>query len=393
MPGLKLIFWLKWIQTRGQWYLSGRPHPFPSVRKLWFTRLDPPALRAEVEAGRTIRLPIGGVAVELDLRPAPMLDGAVEIVEIDERGEEIGSEVESLPTFVGSVDGRDVARLTITDRSVTGYVHLGDDWWFIDPLRRWRGAGDREYGVYKTADVFFRHPATYDYIDGPFLADRGEPRHSAGPLIGLAMFADPGYQTQAGRLGLEWWEAQAALINEVNGVYEEELGVQFSIRRFVLDRSNILSSDDPETLLDQFGRVVRIAVGDLRDVPVREATGIEVAHLTTARNLGGDTIGIAWEPGVWSLSQQRTVSIFGTTYELTYLNMLTACHEIGHNFNGDHDAAEEFCVTEVIVCLDHERTIMWPVIYSDNRDDFSNENDQRLKGNMAYGRNADFTHT
>lgn len=390
---LKLLFWLKWMQTRAQWLLSGSPHPFPAVRKLWFTRLDPPRLRAEAEAERRITLPIGGHAVELDVRPVLVLDGPVEVVEIDERGGETRSEVDALPTYIGAVGGRDVARLTITDRSVTGYVHLGSDWWFIDPLQGWRGAGDHEYGVYKTSEVFFRHPVQFDSLDGEFIPIEGEPRHSAGPEIGIAMWADASYETQVGYLGLSWWEAQAALINDLNGVYQEELGVQFRIRRFTLDhRSSPLSSDNAETLLNQFGQSVRNRVGDLRQVAVRESTGIEIAHLTTARNLDGSTIGVAWKPGVWSLSQQRISVSFSGIRNLTYENLLLACHEIGHNFNGDHDAAEEFCVTEFIICLDHERTIMWPVLYSDNRDDFSDENDQRITSNMAFGRNATFTH-
>ncbi len=101
---------------------------------------------------------------------------------------------------------------------------------------------------------------------------------------------------------------------------------------------------------------------------------------------------MAHEPGVTSLSQQRiTVNPFAGIRNLCYENMLIACHEIGHNFNGDHAFAEEFCVTDLLgICLDNERTIMWETIYSDNRDDFSDQNRQRITSDMAFGRNGDF---
>jgi Metallo-peptidase family M12 len=131
---------------------------------------------------------------------------------------------------------------------------------------------------------------------------------------------------------------------------------------------------------------------------VRQRTGIEVAHLTSGKNLDGNTLGIAWQPGAWSLSQQALFwigggGLFGGGPNLSFQNMMVAAHELGHNFTGDHGAAEEICVAHFIFCWDYERTIMWPTYYSDNRDEFSDANDTRIKTDAATGRNVNYVHS
>lgn len=197
---------------------------------------------------------------------------------------------------------------------------------------------------------------------------------------------------------MSWPAAQATLVNLVNGIYQRELGIQFVVRVFVLHVGSSLSSNKARNLLDQFGARVRVVNGDIRRLDVRQETNIEVAHLLTGRNLDGRTIGIAWRPGVWGLSEHHHVPAHENwllnllEVKLIYKNMMVAAHELGHNFSGRHDLADEECVTHFIWCWDYERTIMWDTFYSDNRDEFSKANSDQISNNANSGRNVNFTH-
>lgn len=77
--------------------------------------------------------------------------------------------------------------------------------------------------------------------------------------------------------------------------------------------------------------------------------------------------------------------------------MLIAAHEIGHNFDSDHDEADRWCVAHFIGCVDYVRTLDWRTIYADSVDRFSDgsrtaghNNQQRISTNMATGRNQNF---
>lgn len=146
---------------------------------------------------------------------------------------------------------------------------------------------------------------------------------------------------------MSWPAAQATLVNLVNGIYQRELGIQFVVRVFVLHVGSSLSSNKARNLLDQFGARVRVVNGDIRRLDVRQETNIEVAHLLTGRNLDGRTIGIAWRPGVWGLSEHHHVPAHENwllnllEVKLIYKNMMVAAHELGHNFSGRHDLADE----------------------------------------------------
>jgi hypothetical protein len=77
--------------------------------------------------------------------------------------------------------------------------------------------------------------------------------------------------------------------------------------------------------------------------------------------------------------------------------MMVAAHELGHNFNGAHEEADEWCVAHFIWCWDYVRTLMWPTYYDDNVSRFSDgsrnaahNNVERVSTNMTSGRNVNF---
>ncbi len=409
MARLAIRFWWRWLLARLTWVLGslvGRRPPHPALRRHERVRLDPAAVQRSADEGSPIGFRLARRQIELRVEPVSVFAEDAQIVTLDEEGEAQGEEPSVLPvpetlTYAGSVIGDESSevRLTIAGDTLTGVIQTGGEVWFIDPMRRFRRDADRsEFVAYRPHDAAFRLAFGADAKPGTTEPDTGEdPPHRVNPEIGLAIWADLDYRDQAEVIGMPWWSALAALVNNMNGFYRRDLGIVFVIRRCVLHVGSVLSSTDAERLLDQFGVRVRAFHGDIREVSVREDTGVEVAHLATGKNLDGRTLGIAWQPGVWSLSQQQLFwigggGLFGGGPNLSYQNMMIGGHELGHNFDGEHDDADKICVAHFLWCWDYERTIMWPTFYSDNRDDFSPRNETRIKDNAQNGRNRRFTH-
>ena len=117
-------------------------------------------------------------------------------------------------------------------------------------------------------------------------------------------------------------EAQVlAQMNIVDGIFTEQVGVQFGIDAIdVLLDNGPLTSTSAGTILGQYAGFV----GD--DNP-------GLAHLFTGRNLNGSVVGVAILGGI-CLSSGVAVSQTGG---LGTIGALIAAHEFGHNFGSPHD--------------------------------------------------------
>lgn len=388
MPDIHIGYWWRRLLGIVRYLLRQTPHPV--LLRYNPIRLDPEAIYRSAEAGEAFALPIRGRQVDVLVRPSTVQSP-------DARSFIDGETLDELPplptvTFVGSVVGAEDSdvRLTITPRTVTGFLRIGDEQNWIDPLRKFKRAADAsQFIVYRPRDVVFRTRVANDVRMSGSEPPEGGGAHRVNPHVDLAVWSDVSFRDQAESSGLEWREAQLSVVNNLNGFYPSKVGIEFHILRHFLHTGTALGSDNPDTLLDQFGARVRLILGDIRQLSVRQNLGIELAHLMTGRNLDGDTIGIAFQPGVWGLSEIHYIGFWGPAPR----NTLTIGHEIGHNFTGDHDLAEKICVSHFIWCWDYERTIMWPTIYSDNRKEFSKVNDERVTTNAQSGRAVNYTHT
>lgn len=155
--------------------------------------------------------------------------------------------------------------------------------------------------------------------------------------LDLGIVADP-------ELSAIYADPQAEMltrVNNVDGIYSEQLGVQLSVARVdVFDDSATDPFSDTtvsEDLLEELSYF-------RADTPEQDAQGL--THLFTGRDLDGSTVGVAY---IGAVCAQRsafnpTGPSFGVGLTQTnfgpagaFLESLIAAHEIGHNFGAPHD--------------------------------------------------------
>ena len=129
--------------------------------------------------------------------------------------------------------------------------------------------------------------------------------------------------------------AEAAMItrmNNVDGIFSSQLGVQINVGRVdVFDSSNDPFTDETNasSLLDE--------VADFRSGSAQQrANGL--THLFTGRNLDGSTVGIAFG-GALCLNRFGA-GLTQATGSVT-IDSLIVAHELGHNFGAPHDGTSD----------------------------------------------------
>lgn len=123
--------------------------------------------------------------------------------------------------------------------------------------------------------------------------------------------------------------ALTSRLNIVDGIFSEQVGVQINVQSWEtysdVNDDPFTGATDPRMLLDELSAYRRVT-------PAQNTLGL--THLYTGRNLDSSTVGIAWRGGICSnefgagLSEGRGSATFDS---------LIAAHEIGHNFNAEHD--------------------------------------------------------
>ncbi len=165
--------------------------------------------------------------------------------------------------------------------------------------------------------------------------------------MNLGIVSDP-------ELGALYADPEAAMmirVNNVDGIYSEQLGIQLTVERVdVFDDSATDPFSDTviaEDLLEELA-VFR------GDTPEQDAQGL--THLFTGRDLDGSTVGVAYIGAVCATRNpfNPTGESFGVGLTqmnfgggAAFLESLIAAHEIGHNFGAPHDgAAGDACEDE-----------------------------------------------
>jgi hypothetical protein len=275
-----------------------------------------------------------------------------------------GEVVEPAPAgifFRGRVEGdaKSWVRLTMRGDALAGVVMTGDELYFLEPASRFFGEGvaASETLAYRLSDT------DSDGIAGSCAAKQPPPRRgrkgamasaaralqrllgrssfvaaAAGTLkqADLGMIADNLYFN---RHGANTTKDIAEIINNVDGIYQAEIGVTVRILTtviFTTPASDPFSATTaPSTLLTE----VRKWRDNNDNDPSQPMWGTDVGHLITGRDFDGTTIGIAYidavcDPGFAAGADQDYTSA------VNLLTLLLA-HEMGHNFGAFHDTVTD----------------------------------------------------
>ncbi len=120
----------------------------------------------------------------------------------------------------------------------------------------------------------------------------------------------------------------ATRMNNVDGIFSEQLGVQINMARTDV----FASADDPFTDESNAGRLLD-ELTDYRAANAEQrANGL--SHLFTGRDLDGGTVGVAYTNAI--CSRNFGAGLTQGTHSAT-VDSLIAAHEIGHNFGAPHD--------------------------------------------------------
>jgi len=237
-------------------------------------------------------------------------------------------------------------RITINKDFFLGYVKKGNQVLRIEPAWHYDHSAEKDLVVsyYETDVKELKNPGTCgvhghnDQLEKEIV----EQTKSANKLPGNC------YEVEIG-LAADWLMVDklgsesavdneiCGILNNVAGLYDDEF-VDF----FEFDLTDVFISDcstcDPWTsstsasaLLNSFANW---AGGGL--------DGHDVATLWTARDFNGSTIGLAWLPGVCTGNRYNVCEHF--TNNSSLLTVVQA-HEIGHNFNADHDSGGGFIMS------------------------------------------------
>lgn len=302
--------------------------------------LDAAVAIERVRAGQPLRIATPTLAfdlrlVEHDIRSADC------VVQVTHAGGVV-ERVDPGPvtTYRGTVDGMPgaEARFTIDEDGVEGVILTDDAWWFVEPetggLAKQGGRG--AHVVYADHDVLPQaggmcgttqaHELESEIVrlGGGEKAQGGLP--PLPPRTELATEADYDYFRILDGVSKANNEI-ASIINQVDGVYQKQLGVSFEIVfQNVWDtREDPYDSTDAGERLNEFRSHWNGTRGAVRR---------DLAHFWTGAPIDGSVLGVAFV-GVICASASASYGLSGYLGNAPGKFILTA-HEIGHNFGGRH---------------------------------------------------------
>jgi hypothetical protein len=234
------------------------------------------------------------------------------------------------------------ARLSRIDGEWTGLVHDGATLWFVDPASRHaalataRGLSPGVTIAYRSDDLDLPQGFDLGGAGEPLLPDHIPGAAAPAPLLlgaprflKLTLVLDTEFQAVH---GASFASVAASILNGVDGLYRAQTDVQVSLHHLrTLASNGTLTSTAPDTLLDAFTALL----------PGSGIPFAGLAHLLSGKDFDDNTVGLAWvgsvcdTQGFGSGINQMTLGAAG--------NSAVLAHEIGHNFNSDHDSDGNAC--------------------------------------------------
>jgi PKD repeat protein len=228
--------------------------------------------------------------------------------------------------------------LTIEPDFFFGLWTEGEDTWFVEPLYRLLPGADRQlYLLYKERDIMPLNDFCPGAPEGDLFHDSGLEKTMTAAMscfeIDISLAADFAMVTALGGV-TQVQNFMAGVLNNVQTNYDNEFNQQYT---FVI-RSTFISncaSCDPWNATTDSG----ILLPGFRSWGNNNGfgnTAHDVASLWTNRDFDGSTIGLAYLNSACGGSRYNILQNFSAN--AAFLRVLQA-HELGHNFNAQHDAS------------------------------------------------------
>lgn len=310
--------------------------------------MDPVLTREDLRDG-SITFVLFGTSYPLVVAPAPWdpnygaarlsTDGSMEIYK---------GTFENV-AYLGQIDGDPTSKalVSVTSSGVAGHISTVTEDLYLEPLALIKpGAPERVSVVYRTTDVIV--PAATNHVDIVVPGDPGsvpvpdglvESHSGPGPSRTMTVWIDKNF---VDTYGATTW------INKATNVWNNLVSnfgatVTFS---FALANGVFYYCDDQPCQDFWMGGSIT-AASTLLSTWANKVNGngfvtYEIAHLFTGKELDGGTIGVAWQPGRYGLSQMVDA---GGTYDggaSDYEAGILSSHESGHGFNGRHERATSY---------------------------------------------------
>jgi hypothetical protein len=329
--------------------------------------LDPADAERQVRQTGRLTLETSAGRLPLTLTPNDVRSENYRAVEVLE-----GGETRELPrgpsyTFAGAVEGErgSVARFTLDGGKVEGLIVKGGERFFVEPAARYtRAAAPQDLIFYRESDVI-ADPVwcAVDTLASKVNAEVARAQ-SAGPVeaqaaapvsplrqADLATEADLEYVQASGSAGAANNDI-LSIVNQVNGVYQNEIGLTF---RVVFQRA--WTTDDPfngATLNDMLNQLRNLWINSPpKEVPTPQSR--DLVHLWTGRDLDGNQTGLAFDTvTINGVAQRGVVCVvipanptngapaqtfyYGVSERQTnpLTRVIVPAHEMGHNFSANH---------------------------------------------------------
>ena len=254
--------------------------------------------------------------------------------------------------FKGHVagDAGSWVRISLRAGAMDGIIRTSDDIYFVEPLSRFEpSAAADDMIVYRLSDTESdwtpescaaaipngHHPAhdagTGSGAAGAFqeVADAmgGAAVATSLQQADISIVADYEYYL---RHGSNSAADMQSIMNQVDGVYQGEIGVTLRVTQTVV----YTTVDDPFSDTTDYSALLN-ELSSYRSAAGSPMAGTDLTHLFTGRDLDGNIIGIAWIGAVCSSYYGASLGQDFTTDNKS-LVLLTA-HEMGHNFGAYHD--------------------------------------------------------
>lgn len=323
---------------------SGNPDVGRVFKEHETVQLDPAQALGRVQQSGTLLLRTGEKTLEIELVPHDMRDPNYKAEEISADGVTRALPRTPVNTFRGQLRGRadTEARFTLDGATVEGLLLIDGEKYFVEPLKRYSKSADGDdFILYRESDVVEHSPASCGATMDEKLKRAADLISSAAPAdaattaplnrdIKLATEADYEFVNQAGGSSAANSEI-LSIMNLVDGVFQEELGISFSItyQHTWATPADPYQSTSPGGVFTEFQNYWNSSLADIS----RDA-----AHMWTGKDLNGDVIGTA-DQSVVCRARSRS---YGVSQRLDNLDIkigITA-HELGHNLGATHPDQE-----------------------------------------------------